>query len=349
MNITDSEQRRNSILEAIVEAYVETASPVGSELISRTLRPSLSSATIRNVMADLEREGLVEQPHTSAGRVPTDRGYRRYVDAVMEKTSFSPDRVRQIAEAIEPEELDVTQLFQRAGEVLSDLAHQAVYVVAPTVRRSRVKQIEFVPLSVRKVLCVLVANEEMIASHVVEVTEPISRDDATALARFLNTELVGLPFDELLSSLQRRLLAQQDALYYLAKRSLDILHHALSTEPEERLWLEGTSYLVSQPEFSRYPRKTHDVLKHVESQEDLLECLRPDIKSDGVCVRIGREVRMPGLDECSFVTAPFSVGQDVVGGIGVMGPTRMDYRTMHAMVEGMARALTELLTRWGAA
>ena len=333
----------------IVEAYVSTASPVGSELVARKFRPSLSSATIRHVMVELEEAGLIEQPHTSAGRVPTQRGYRYYVDAVMEIRPLPAEQVRQMESLLQPAELDVEHLLDRASEVLAGLTQQVAFAVAPTMKRTAVKQIELLPLSVRKVLCVLVANEEMIAAHVVEVEEPLSREEAAALARFINTELAGLPGDALLESLERRLLAESDLVYHLVRRSFDILRLALSTEPEERLFLDGTSYVMSQPEFSRDPRKAHELLKGLDEASRFLQRVREDLAADGVRVRIGREVQVPGLEECSTVTAPVAVGHTMVGAVGVLGPIRMDYPRVRALVETMAQCAGELLARWDAA
>ena len=348
MSVTDFEQRRKEILELIIEAHVLSASPVGSELVSRKLRSSLSPATIRNIMVELEKSGYLEQPHTSAGRVPTDRGYRFYVDAVMETPRLSPDEMRQIELLLRPAELDIEPLLQRASSVLAELTGQAAFAVAPTVKQSTVKQIELVPLSVRKILCVLVANEEMVASHIVEVSEPMNRDEATALVRFLNTELAGLSFGELLDSLERRMLAESDSFYHLVKRSLGILQLALSSEPDDRFFLEGASYVVAQPEFSRHPQKAHELLKGLDNETTLLERVRQDISPDGVRVRIGREVQLPGLEECSYLTAPCAIGEEIIGGLGVLGPRRMAYPRMRALVEGMARCVTGLLTHWDA-
>lgn len=348
MNVTDSEQRRNKILELTIEAYVLTASPVGSELVAKKLRSSLSPATIRNVMVELEAAGLLEQPHTSAGRVPTEHGYRFYVDSVMDARHVSAQELHHIEALIQPAELDVDQLLEQASAVLSELTQQAAFAVAPTVKHSTVKQVELVPVGVRKLLCVLVANEEMIASHVIEIEEPMSRDEAGALARFINTELVGLPFRDLLTSLERRMLAENDSFYHFVKRSLAILQHALSTEPNERFYLEGTTYVVSQPEFSRDPRKAHQLLKGLDAEEALMARILQDIGADGVRVRIGREVQVPGLEECSYVTAPCAVGDEMVGGVGILGPKRMDYPRMRALVEAMGRCVTDVLTRWDA-
>jgi heat-inducible transcriptional repressor len=250
---------------------------------------------------------------------------------------------------IDGEDAEVEAMLSRAGDVLSQASQQASFIIAPTVKQSRVKQIEFVPLGVRKLLCVLIANEEMIASHVVELEEPMNREEALALARFLNTELVGLPFSELLGSLQRRLLAQTDSFYHLVKRSLAILEDAFSTEPAQRLIVEGVSYVVSQSEFRKDPRKAHELLLRLEAEEELLACLGQDVSVERVRVRIGRELRLHGLEHCSCVTGTFAIGQEIVGGIGVLGPKRMDYRRLHALVEGMARSVTNVLTRWAGA
>ena len=348
MSVTDLEKRKHKILELVIELYVSTAEPVGSQFVSRKLRSSLSPATIRHIMAELEADGLLEHPHTSAGRVPTDQGYRFYVDTMMETPSIGPEQREQIARRIQPVELDVDQLLAHACTVLSEMSQQVGFAVAPTVKQSTVKQIEIVPLGVRKILCVLVANEEMIASHVVEIAEPMSRDEAVALARFVNTELVGISFSDLLDSLERRMLTERDSLYHLVKRSLDILQHALSTEPEERFFLEGAKYVFSQPEFSRNPQQAFELLKGLDAEDLLLQRIRQDITADGVRVRIGREVQVPGLEGCSYLMAPVTLGEEVVGGIGILGPKRMDYPQMRSLVEGMGQCVTEVLAHGNA-
>ena len=346
MSVTDFAQRRNRILELIIEAHVSTASPVGSEMVSRKLRSSLSPASIRHIMVELEEAGLLEQPHTSAGRVPTDQGYRFYVDSVMGLQHLTQEQLRDLELLIQPTEVELELLLERVSGIVAKLTQQAAFVVAPTVKQRSVKQVELVPLGLRKVLCVLVADEEMIASHVVEIDEPITRDEAMALVRFMNTELVGLSCSELLGSLERRMLIEQDSFYHLVKRSLQILQHALSTEPDERFFLDGARYVVSQPEFSRDPRKAHDLLRGLDAEGLLLQRIRQDITSGGVQVRIGHEVQVPGLEECSYVTTSFSIGGQVIGGVGVLGPKRMDYPRIRSLVEGVGQCITALLTRW---
>lgn len=349
MNVTDSERRRNRILEAIVEAYFTTCSPVGSELISRKMRQTLSPATIRHVMVDLEKEGLVEQPHTSAGRIPTDRGYRVYVNQIMETSRLSPEEFQALARMVQPEPAAIELLFERAGEALASLCHQAAFVVVPTVKRSTVTQIELLPLDLHRLVCVLVAPEAMVVSRVIEIEEPISRDEALSLAHFLNTELSGLPPHDLLESLERRLLAVNDSFYHLVKRSLVILQLALATEPEDRFFLDGTAYLFEQPEFQHHPERTHELLRQLELQEQLVQRLRADLLAEGTRTRIGREVAIEGLEACSYVVSPVMLHKSVAGGIGILGPRRMDYRRVRALTEGMAGVLTAQLAHHEAA
>lgn len=346
MTITDFEQRRNKILGTIVEAYVATATPVSSAFIAKRLRSSLSPATIRHIMGELEQAGFLEQPHTSAGRVPTDRGYRYYVDSIMDIQRLSPEEQRQIQADVEPKEMDVERLFEQADVVLAQLTHQVAFLIAPTVKQSIVRQIELVPLGINRVLCVLIGREEMVATHIVEIEEPITHDETIALARFINSELVGIPFSDLLSSLERRLLAETDSFYHLVKRSLFILQHALSTQPNERLLLEGTSYVIAQPEFRRDPQKAHDLVRQLEDQEELLKGLRSELIGEGIQIRIGHEMPFQTLDECSALMVPFVVGEELLGGIGVIGPKRMDYSRSSALVDATARALTQTLNQW---
>ena len=343
MYVSDFEQRRKRILEAIIEAYVSTAAPVGSQLISKQLQDTLSPATIRNVMVKLEKAGLLTQPHTSAGRIPTEQGYRFYVDSVMDVPWLTNEGIREIRGLIHSDDLEPDQLPERVSAVLAELTGQAAFVVVPTVKQSTLRQIELVPLSVRKLLCVLVGSEVIYSSHVIEVEEPLTVDEAAALGRFINTEFVGLRFDELLESLERRLLAEDDSFYYLVKRSLAILQHALSTEPTSRFYLGGTSHVVAQPEFRRDPERAQLLLKGLESQHGLIEQIQDAVATGTVQVRIGHEVNAEGFEGCSYISAPFTMGKTVAGGIGILGPTRMDYRRMSRLVDGAARSVTDLL------
>lgn len=345
------------MLAAIIEAYVSSASPVGSELISRQLRPSLSSATIRNVMAELEGEGLLEQPHTSAGRVPTDLGYRRYVDSLMKSAQLNTDEVGRLSQLIRMHETGMEHYFNRVGETLSTVTQLAAFVMAPTVKHSTIKQIQLTPVSARRLLCVVIGQDGTIASHIIELVEVITRDEAASLVHFLNTELTGVSAQELLQLLERRLLAVSDSFYHLVKRSLTILQLAFATEPDEHFLLEGAAQLFGQPEFQRDPQKAHQLLRALDLRAELLQRVRLDLaqayeqlqvgrSAHESLVRIGRELNVVGLEGCSYILAPFVVQGHVVGGVGVLGPKRMDYARLQALVENMATQSGQTLAAW---
>lgn len=357
MNTSDFEQRKNEILQAVIETYVSEGTPVGSELVSRKLRQSLSPATIRNVMAQLEEAGFLEHPHTSAGRVPTDRGYRYYVDTLMGAIRLTPEETQGLAEAIHAREPEIEPLLARASEVLSERTHQAAFVIVPTVKHSTIRHIELLPVSAHKIVCVLVGEEPFIASHVIDVEQSLTRDEAVALVHFLNAELAGLPARELLAVLERRLLGGSDSFYHLIKRSLAILQTVLATEPEERLFIEGVTHLFEHPEFHDDPDIAQQLMRHLDVEESLLQRLRAELGlrlDEGAhgagpfesAVRIGHEVGIEGLARCSYILAPFHLRQSVVGGIGILGPRRMDYARLRALVEGMAGQLTGILSQW---
>ena len=349
MTVSDFEQRRNDILEAVIEVYVTTASPVGSELISRKLRENLSPATIRNIMAELEEAGFLEQPHTSAGRVPTDRGYRYYITSLMEAMRLSAEESGRLGEAIQVlQQLEAEAYFHRVSDMLSKLSGQAAFVIAPTVKHTTVRQIELVPVGTHRLLCVLVGQEALVASHMVEVHEPLNRDEVGAVAHFLNAELVGLPTQEWLSSLERRLLAVNDSLYYLVKRSLYILQVVLATEPEERFFIEGLFNLFAAPEARRDPHKVQQLFDYLDAPDLLRELIRQDLAREGTRVRIGQELGLSGVEDWSYVLSPFRHHQAVVGGIGVLGPKRMDYRRTRALTEHMAQLVSLTMARWEA-
>jgi heat-inducible transcriptional repressor len=178
------------------------------------------------------------------------------------------------------------------------------------------------------------------------MAEPISRDEAISLAHFLNTELTGLPAREVVIVLQRRMLSGNDSFYHLVKRSLAILEAVLAIEPDERLYIEGATRLLDHPEFLNNPQQTHELLRQLELQESLLVRLRGDLlgAAAGARVRIGHEVGVDGFEACSYVVAPFGMQQTMVGGIGVLGPKRMDYRRVKAIVEGVAKLLSGSLS-----
>jgi len=267
--------------------------------------------------------------------------------------------VTRLARLIRGEALELALFCSRVCEALSELGRHAAFVIAPTVKRGTIRQIELLPLGVHKVLCVLIGQEALIASHVIELKEPITRDEAVSLAHFLNTELAGVPVPELLLSLERRLLSVNDSFYHLLKRSLAILQMALAIEPEEQWFLEGAAYLFEQPEFRRDPEKARLLLQCLTAPERLIAALRQDLHAAAAAsrgvrggldpaayIRIGHEVPVEGLSDVSYVLAPFELNDTTAGCVGLLGPRRMDYRRMCALAQGAAELVAGELAHW---
>ncbi len=344
MSVTDSEERRNRILMAVIEDYIGTALPVGSHAICEKYRLNVSSATVRNIMGELEEQGLIMQPHTSAGRIPTDRGYRYYVNALHDMSPLDAVQVRQIDALLATSGVEAALLLDRAARLMAELTHQAAIALYPVLRRNVFKRLEVIPMDGRHLLCVLVTMQGLVRSIVIEVEEPVTTEELGTLQRFLNTELAGMALDAVEEFLQRRILAQSDSFFYLLKRALQILHLALEAQQQEQLRLEGTSYVLAQPEFHDAD-KTRVLLRLLETRDELIALLQEDLTHEGMVVRIGQETQRAAMADCSLVSAPYQVGGRVVGGIGILGPKRMEYPRVMATVDYVARRVGELLSQ----
>jgi heat-inducible transcriptional repressor len=345
----DLESRRYQILFEIIETYIETGEPVGSQFIARRLHQRLSPATIRNVMHELEEAGMLDHPHTSAGRIPTERGYRLYVDQLRRQEQFRPPHRMQPAVPVENLHADeLVPMLQQACANLASWTQQAAFVLAPTIRQSRIKQIQLTLLSPNRVLCVLIATDGLIASHVIALDESLSEGALHAIVAFTNSELAGVPFEELLNELRRYVLVSDPTTHYLVKCSLELFEKALAIEPPNRLYVEGARYIMAQPEFQRDPQAMRDLLELFESEEALLQCLVEDLASGQMMVRIGGELSLGPLQECSCVLAPLKINQRVIGGLGIIGPKRMNYQRVNQAVETMSGHINAVLNRGNA-
>lgn len=344
MNVNDLEERRNRILLAVIEDYIGTACPVGSQAICEKYRLKVSSATVRNILAALEVEGLIMQPHTSAGRIPTDRGYRYYVNALRDMSPLDANQVQRIDEWLAASDMDAAVMLDRAARLMAEVTHQAAIALYPVLRRNVFKRLEVIPLDGRRLLCVLVTMQGLVRSIVVEVDEPVTAEELHALLRFLNAELSGMALDAVEEFLQRRILVQSDSFFYLLKRALQILHLALEAQQQEQLRLEGASYVLAQPEFHDAD-KTRLLLRFLEAKEELIALLEEDLLREGVVVRIGQETRRAAMADCSMVSSSYKVGDRVVGGIAILGPKRMAYPRVMATVDYVARRVGELLSQ----
>lgn len=338
-----SEERRLAVLRAIVEDYVHTREPVGSKALVDRHSLGVSPATIRNDMAALEEEGYIAQPHTSAGRVPTDKGYRLFVDRLGGIKPLSPAEKKAIQTLLDGA-VDLDDVVDRTVRLLAQLTRQVAVVQYPSLTRSTVRHIELVPVGGQRLLLVLITNTGRVEQRLVEVSadpgEPLlgelrARLNATASGRRLTEVgalLVGVP----------ETFPQDDQP--VVRAVLEALEDSLAIEREERIVLAGTAHLArSGPDFVG---SISPVLEALEEQVVLLKLLSEMAHDTGnVGVRIGRETAYEGLAETAVVASGYGSQGEVVARLGVLGPTRMDYPTTIAAVRAVARYVSRILTQ----
>lgn len=323
--------------------YAELGTPVGSEFLLERVPLGVSSATIRSVMAELEEQGLLTHPHTSAGRVPTDQGYRYYVDLLMERDQVRGQDEERIGWLQESREREPAGLLEEASAILSEMTQKAGVALVPQLMHGFFRRMEMIPLGPRETVAVLVSGEGMVKHTLWELEEEASATELEALGGFLQRELEGMPLAQAAGTIRAGI--KQAPVPHLErwKDSADMgrLVTALFQE-EPSVVLEGTSWILEAPEF-RDVARTRRLLRGLESKSELVSILQRDLWADDVKLHIGSENRGTSLVDCSIVSAPYRLRGGMVGTIGVLGPTRMDYPRVTGLVQRMGQCLTHLL------
>ena len=336
-----SDDRRLDVLRAIVEDYVHTREPVGSKVLAERHSLGVSPATIRNDMAVLEESGYIAQPHTSAGRVPTDKGYRMFVDRLSTVKAFSTAEKNAI-ETFLAGAVDLDDVVTRAGRLLAQLTGQVAVVQYPSLRRSGLRHLELVVLGERRLLVVLITDTGRVEQRTLELESPPDETFLIGLRARLNAAAAGRRLKELRTALATLAETYHPIDRNLVERIADVITETLSQESEERIVLAGTANLAQAG--MRFEHALRPVLEALEEQVVLLNLLTEMAEdSAGVNVRIGRETQLAGLFETSIVTTGYGSDGDAVATIGSIGPTRMDYPGTIAAVRAVARYLSRIL------
>jgi len=346
MKHVDTESRRNSILGAIVESYVDTATPVGSRAISQRFRHSISPATIRNVMSDLEEMELIMQPHTSAGRVPTDKGYRFYVDSLLEPKHLTKEEESVINKLIHSAGNDIDYIMQNVSKAISVITNVVGIVLTPRLKRSIFKHIEFFNMDDSKILAVIVTTSGFIKNSIMDIEERITKQELGRITEFLNSELEGISLGEIKSYLTRKLLEERDSFYTFLKRATDILSIPGLFKADDHLYFEGAACIMSHPEFADI-RKARLFLRACEDKKGLLNLLNEDMELDGIKIHIGKENIDSEIYNCSVVTSSYKINDVVVGAMAAIGPTRMEYGKVISVLKYISHELGKELEDLG--
>ncbi|MBP6995435.1 MAG: heat-inducible transcriptional repressor HrcA [Phycicoccus sp.] len=341
-----NESRRLSVLRAIVQDYVDTSEPVGSKALLERHQLGVSAATVRNDMAALEEEGLIAAPHTSAGRIPTDAGYRLFVDRLTAVKPMSPAEKRAIAQFLDGA-IDLDDVVDRTVRLLSALTQQVAVVQYPSLSRSQVRHIELVPLGDQRVLIVLITTSGRVEQRVVQTGVDVTTPAGSDLLAVVRGEIVRATGGQSLTTAATALAGLPATLppdaAGVAAAVAGALADALVEEREERVVVSGTAHLARRG--ADFPLSVLPVLDALEEHVVLLRLLGIASDHDEVSVRIGHENPYTGLQGTSMVTAGYGTGVDLVAGLGVVGPTRMDYPTTMAAVRAVATYVSRILAQ----
>jgi len=339
--------REREILKSVILAHVVTGEPVGSRTISKGGGLDLSPATIRNIMADLEERGLLAQPHTSAGRIPTDSAYRLYVDQLMDAHRMIPRQTQAIDEALVKSRGEIPELLVEASRQLSRFSNQVGVVLTPELRRIVVEHVEFVRLEPRRVVAILVDRSGVVHNRILDTDDPLEQEELDRVGRYLSEQYSGRTLPEMRQALLTRMSEDTALCDGLLTRSLELGSRAVEgDEGGKDVIVEGASNLLGSPEFTDVARMKA-LFRTLEKKSRLVDLLSRVLGAEGVQVVIGRENPVSDLAACSLVASPYSSGDRVMGTVGIVGPTRMEYARAIALVEHLARVLTRLLSTSG--
>jgi len=339
------DERKQKILLAIIHDYIATAEPVGSRTISRKYELGVSPATIRNEMADLEEMGLIEQPYTSAGRIPSDKGYRYYVDCLMEKWPLSEEVQQFIRERYRRKLADLEEVIRQTGDLLSSMTDYIAITLGPQFRSSTLRYIELTKINETRGLLVVVTDAGVVEHCFLDIPESVSSEDMSIISNVLAAKLRGLTLESVSRTVLEEIYNELRAQRRLLDAIFGLIEEILLRDEGTKVFLCGTRNILKQPEFKNI-EKLHSLLSLLEGERMVKELVSQRPIPEGLTIKIGGENIYENVHDCSLITATYSIGGEVIGSVGVLGPTRMDYSKVVTVVEFITETLSESLTKY---
>lgn len=336
-------ERQRLILNAIVDDYIRSAEPVGSRTISKRPNIGYSPATIRNDMSDLEELGFLEQPHTSAGRIPSHKGYRYYVDHLVKIGNIEPEVLEKTKKFFAEKLQQAENILHQAAMIMSTLTSYTAIALGSELFNNTLKHFQIIPLNADEAVAIIVTNTGHVENKTVHIPPNVPMNELERLVNLLNHKLAGVPIAQLRSKLYSEVsneLAKSVSQY---EELLDMLDGVLDGQPEEKLYLSGMTNMLKQPEFQNVDKMKVILELFDESNPQLLQVFLDS--PEGIQVRIGEENPIEAMQDCSLITATYTVDGQLLGTIGILGPTRMDYRKVLNLLDVFSRDLTRLISR----
>ncbi len=337
-------ERKEQILRAVVVNYIKTAEPVGSRTVTRLYKMGLSSATIRNEMADLEELGFLVQPHTSAGRIPSQLGYRYFVDNLMEPDDLSDVDEQVIRSSLSFEKMrEIEQIINNSARVLSSVTNQTSLIMGPQFKKSAFHQLRILPLDEKRGLVVLITDTGFIKNKVIDMQQQLTQAELHQVVSYLNQKLYGLTIDQVTTSLINELKRDLFKRLEILEQAFILLEESLKEEKQIRVFLGGTTNILNQPEFKDVD-KIRRMLNLFEQEPLLFRILEETSNENDIVVRIGAENEYEDIQECTLITGTYKIHDKTIGTLGVLGPTRMDYSRVITVMRRMVDYLNNRLS-----
>lgn len=335
-------ERAQILLKTLVERYISDGQPVGSRTLQQYSGLEVSSATIRNVMADLEDIGLVSSPHTSAGRIPTGLAYRLFIDTMLVTKPLDSARVQQMEQQLQPN--NPSRLIAQASNLLSELTHFAGVVATPKRSAITIRQIDFLRLGEKRVLLIIVMPDGEVENRVLLMERDYTQSQLTEAANFLNQNYIGCSFSQIRDRLRGELQQLHQDMSALMSAALAVGDAAQAKKSGDYV-ISGEHHLLHVEEFSTDMNRLRGLFNLFEQKTELLQLLEAGRKGQGIHIFVGSETGVASLDECSVITAPYSANGQVIGTLAVVGPKRMDYERVIPVVDITARLLGNALSQ----
>ncbi len=339
MLLTD---RQLLILQVIVDDFIRSAQPVGSRSLSKKEEISFSSATIRNEMADLEEMGYIEKTHTSSGRVPSEKGYRYYVDHLLSPQALDQHDIKIIRSIFAGKIFEFENIIQKSAKMLSELTNYTSIVLGPAVSVNKLKRIQIVPLNKETAVAILVTDTGHVENRTFSLPASIDSNELEKTVNILNERLNGVPMDELHDKIYKEVasLLKQHIIHY--DWFLQSIAETVKIPNTEKLFFAGKTNMLSQPEFHDIS-KVRNLLTIIDHEEWITDMIRSN--STGINVKIGSEIQNSIMENCSLITATYSAGSEKLGTIAILGPTRMEYSRVIGLLKLLSSDLSSALTK----
>lgn len=335
--------RQLQILQVIVDDFIQTAQPIGSRAISKKDHVSYSSATIRNEMADLEEMGFLEKTHSSSGRIPSEKGYRFYVDHLLAPFRMSKKDLTLIREAFNDHLIELEHTVQRAATILSELSNYTSIVLGPEVYETKLKQLEIIPLNDQSAVAILVTNTGHVEHRSFTVPEGVDPSDIQIMVNILNERLVGVPIVQLNDFINTEIATLLRKHTNNFEKSYKLLHTALFEKRPTRLYVGGKTNMLAQPEFKDV-NQIRTLLSIIEQEKEIAPIIRQN--NEGVRVVIGQENKVQAMQNCSLITASYTFGDEQLGTIAILGPTRMEYSRVISLLNVLSGQMSKTFQSW---